>query len=124
MTFLLSAALTPLVCQAIHEATGKEIDYFTIDLDWKSQWQRKIKKLAALLKQRKISMHFIINGSGDAKSNREWADQFTLRLKMVKDLDDVQIDQLEFASWNKFPQQNLPVADPFSFMGLVQRILR
>lgn len=104
---------------AYRDATGTQLAFFGLDLDWAASWRQRMPDLIAMLHQRGIQLSVIYNGSGLAKSDAEWVAQATANFKAFETSVPVPPDGVAFISWNPHPTHVLPETDPTTLTGLV-----
>jgi len=105
---------------AYQRAAGQPLGALVMDLDWRLDWQGRIRLVRPLLKKHGVSLGVIFNGDGDSKSDKGWLDAAASRYEAYVHLFGGP-DQVNFSSWMPHPTHVLPETDPTAFTNVIVR---
>jgi len=101
--------------------TGESLAFFQTDVQWKESWRIPLKKLAVVLRERKIPLGVIYNGNDDDTSDTAWVAHAEAHYRSVEADSGITPDQAVFQSWVSHPSHLLPDTDPGTFAYLLSR---
>lgn len=102
---------------AYQAAARAPLAFYHADVqDWDDL--RNLKRLDAMLASLHIPMGVIVNGNGDANSDKEWMAQARRNARLLW-LSGLHPRQVIFQSWSEHPKNLVPDSDPDAMTSLV-----
>jgi hypothetical protein len=109
--------------EAFRAATGEDLAFFHVDMQWNRRWTQPMTQLEAQLRQFGIPLGVIYNGNPEDKSDQEFATHTSQHYSAMEEALGHAPDIVIFQSWHSVPSRALPDTDPLSMTGLVRRYL-
>lgn len=110
---------------AYREATGQELDYFHLDIDFsRPDWARRAKEIEEYVRSRGVEFGLIYFGDVEDGSDAEWLDHAQERFVEYEVIAQGKPDHVIFQSWHTHPQKLFPETERDAFTNLILRYLR
>jgi hypothetical protein len=110
---------------AYKQATGQELDYFHLDINFfRPDWAERAKAIEDYVKSRGVDFGIIYFGDHNDSTDQEWLDHAESRFVEYEVLTGGRPDHVIFQSWHPHPQTLLPDNQPGTFTNLILRYLR
>jgi hypothetical protein len=110
---------------AYREATGQELDYFHLDINFsRPDWAQRAKEIEAYVRSRGVEFGLIYFGDVEDDSDAEWLAHAEERFVEYEVINGGQPDHVIFQSWHRHPQKLFPETDGDAFTNLILRYIR
>lgn len=110
--------------QAYRDATGEELGYFHLDVNYNiPDWAARAVEIAQLVRSRGIEFGITYRGDDTDATDAEWLARARSRFIEYEVEHGGTVDHAVFQSWNRHPTRLLPETDPDSFTHLVGEYL-
>ncbi|MES2310524.1 MAG: hypothetical protein V4507_16850 [Verrucomicrobiota bacterium] len=102
---------------AYQSATQRHLDFFHVDLQWKSRWKEDTRKIANLMNKNKIDFGVILN-SNNISSDEAWMTSAKHNIQAIKN-SNIPFNHFIFQDWTSCPQSTLPENNPSAYTALI-----
>jgi hypothetical protein len=110
---------------AYREATGQELDYFHLDINFsRPDWAQRAREIEEYVRSRGVEFGIIYFGDVEDASDAEWLDHAEQRFVEYEVVNGGEPDHVIFQSWHEHPQKLFPETDQDAFTNLILRYLR
>jgi hypothetical protein len=111
--------------EAYHEATGTELDYFHLDVNYlRPDWAARAREIEDHVRSRGIEFGIIYLGAEEDSSDEAWLARAEERMVHYEVVHGGRPDHAVFQSWHEHPRRLLPDSEPGTFTNLILRYLR
>lgn len=110
---------------AYRDATGQELDYFHLDINFhRPDWAQRAKEIEDYVQSRGVEFGIIYFGDVEDGSDAEWLAHAEERFVEYEVITGGQPDHVVFQSWHTHPQKLFPESDRDAFTNLILRYER
>jgi hypothetical protein len=106
---------------AYRAATGENLAFFHVDMDWHQDWRAQLPGLVPVLKAARIKFGIIYDGDPDDTSGIAWTRHAEERFAAVEADAALVPDQAILQTWMRHPAHMLPETQPGTMTWLVNR---
>jgi hypothetical protein len=99
--------------------SGTKLAFLRLDMDWKSDWRRRLPSLIRLLKRKNVPLQVIYNASGVEGSDETWIAAAQANFRAFEGSIAPAPSVVMIQSWNPHPTRLLPDDDPLTLTGLI-----
>lgn len=109
---------------AYQAATGRPLAFMQADTVWGRDWKHDLLALARITRAAHIPFGVLYDGDFTELSDADWAADTARYASEVEDGLGLHPDQVNFQTWDEWPQHSLPDSDFTTMTGMVRAYLR
>jgi hypothetical protein len=110
--------------KAYRDATGTQLAFFHLDIDWGTRWEDSLVRVAAAIRTAGVPLGVIYDGDFHEVSDDQYARDTALHAEAIEHVLGGAPDQIVFQTWGGYPVHSLPEDAHGSMTGIVRDYLR